>query len=105
MKKCDDCGQVFDEFKTVTELVIAEPYYPSVYFSEEVCPNCGHDSWTTVNYCKCCESEFTEDVYCEECLTAANYHISRMITAISLDTLGEREEVLEMVKELIKEKE
>lgn len=105
MYKCDDCGGVFYEFKTVTELVASENYYPSVYLSEEICPNCGHDQWTSVEWCKNCENEYTEETYCEPCVIAANYHLNRCITCIMADTLGTQEEVIEMLKEIIKEKE
>lgn len=105
MYKCDECGNVSDTLERKSELVIAEPYYPSVYHEEDVCPNCGHDGWVTVEWCKNCEDEVTEETYCDTCLTATRYHLNRCIAGIMADTLGTQEEVIEMLKEIIKEKE
>lgn len=104
MYKCNDCGKTFEELESVSELVMADPYYPSVYYTENVCPLCGYSDYTEMSYCKNCENELTEETYCEPCVIATNYHLNRCITGIMADTLGTQEEVIEMLMEVLKER-
>jgi predicted amidophosphoribosyltransferase len=70
----------------------------------DVCPNCNEDDFTEVYWCKCCENEYTEDDYCEKCLCAVVDHYKEAIDGIQQDTNGNREEVIEMFMEVMKEK-
>lgn len=106
MYRCNSCKHVFDEFEKKYEKVgLSTDSLPPAYFEYDVCPNCKEDDYEPVEWCKNCEDEVTEDDYCESCLTATRYHLNRCITGIMADTTGTHEEVIEMIKEIIKEKE
>ena len=60
MYKCKDCGRLFEE--------PYQHYEEDTGANEQGCPHCGSDYFTEVNVCKCCEDEYVEDDFCEDCM-------------------------------------
>jgi hypothetical protein len=66
---CNDCGEVFEEFKEVCE---AHPYgMGSAYETWCVCPYCESNDFDEAEECECCGEAFPKksltDGLCEEC--------------------------------------
>ena len=96
MYRCDECREIFDEPVIHHAFVIAEPYYPSVYMDEEVCPYCGSTDFTTVHLCENCENEITEHTYCDKCKDEAVKYMHELEKATAgQDVKGLLAEVLE----------
>ena len=105
MYKCYSCGEVFDEFaKRIEKVGNSTDSLAPADLVFDVCPNCNEDDYTEVEWCKVCENEYTEEDYCGKCLCAVVDHYKEAIDGIQQDTNGNREEVIEMFMEVMKEK-
>ena len=105
MYRCNECGEVFDEFAKVYDKVgNVGDSLPPAYLEYDVCPTCKSDDWESVEWCKNCENEYTTDDYCDTCLANASYNLSECIQNIIAETKGDYDEVVNILKDFIEEK-
>lgn len=77
MYKCKDCGRLFEE--------PYQHYEEDTGANEQGCPHCSSDYFTEVNVCKCCEDEYVEDDFCEDCMEKLALGLNQIMDELSVD--------------------
>ena len=101
--KCIDCGEVFDKPAVIEETL--EYWGAPAIMKTSVCPVCKVGDYTRLHPCRTCEDGWTEDEYCEDCLTLAKTMVLQMYERLGNELAISYAEAVDLATEAFEEME